>query len=94
MVKSRHDEKFTYMRQVLAGLLKNCMFGFCDLGSDKKVTRRKDELVSEAKLIVKSIRAMVSTARIDGAVYAVEPGSGRILKESDRLVALPARAEN
>lgn len=116
--------------KIVKGVLKNCMFGFCDLTADEKVIRRKDELVSEAKLIVESIRAMgssegdpltdpetlasalrvglmdapqlagnpviagrVRTACIDGAVYAVEPESGRILKESDRLVALPARAE-
>ena len=115
--------------KIVRGVLKNCMFGFCDLTADEKVKKRKDELVAEAKLILQSISALesktadplsdpdtlaaalktgildapqlagnpavagrVKTACIDGAIYAVDPGSGKVLAESERLAVLPASA--
>lgn len=114
--------------KIVRGVLKNCMFGFCDLAADENVTKRKDELVAEAKHIMESMSALesrtgdpltdpealaaglragildapqlagnpavagrVKTACIDGAIYAVDPESGRVLTEPERLAALPAR---
>lgn len=46
--------------KIVRGVLKNCLFGFSDLSADEKVRKRKDELVSEAKTILKAIQAMDS----------------------------------
>ncbi|OFX13238.1 MAG: hypothetical protein A2Z18_08320 [Armatimonadetes bacterium RBG_16_58_9] len=46
--------------KIVRGVLKNCMFGFCDLAADEKVKKRKDELVAEAKLILRSVSALES----------------------------------
>ncbi|MFQ3549808.1 MAG: methionine synthase [Armatimonadota bacterium] len=46
--------------KIVKGVLRNCLFGFCDLSADEKVIRRKEQLVEEAKVIIDSIKMIGS----------------------------------
>ena len=112
--------------EIVHGALRNSLIGMPDMTIDPLVRERKDELLSEARVLLAAIQSLgngdsdpfacprllahaiktgildapqlrgntfatgtVRTKVIDGAVYAVDPLTKRVLSESERLCMLP-----
>jgi hypothetical protein len=118
-----YPEELIESCSIAQGVLQNCLHGMPDLASDVKVQQRKQELLTEAHVLLNAIKksgsdlsddpwsdakilalaiqkglldaphfrgnphlcGQITTQLIDGAWYAVDPETGKMLPEQDRI---------
>ncbi len=111
---------------IAQGVLQNCLSGLPELASDPKIKGRKQELLSEAEVLLTALKELgkktsadawcdpriisraiqtglldtphfhgnphlcgnIITSLIDGAWYAIDAGTGKILHEHERITRL------
>jgi len=118
-----YPEELIESCNIAHGVLENCLQGLPDLANDLKIQQRKQELLTEANVLLNAIKdsgsdlsddpwsdaktlalaiqkglldaphfrgnphlcGQITTQLIDGAWYPVDPETGKVLPEQDRI---------